>query len=194
MPEQLKMWWNKQEIKPVQLPEGFSVRRYQGEEDALKWIEITLDGLQDVIRTKESFDEIMLRKDGLLPENIFFICKGDEYIATITAVLEQNNRVGYVHMVGSQSAYRGLGLGTQLNRIILNCFDEYGCECAYLTTDDFRIPAIKSYLREGFLPVLNGEDMPSRWAEILRQIGVAEVDAVDDNGKPAGKIKAAAAK
>lgn len=189
MAEQLKMWWNKQTIRPVQLPEGFSLEHYRSEKDALRWIDITLDGLQDVIRTKEAFDDFMLAKEGLLPENIFFIAKGNDYVATITAVLEQNNQVGYVHMVACKSAYRGLGLGTQLNRIVLNCFAKYGCRSAYLTTDDFRVPAIKSYLREGFLPVLNGEDMAPRWAVILKKIGMDEVATLDDNGRPAGTIR-----
>ena len=40
-----------------------------------------------------------------------------------------------------------------------------------LKTDDFRIPAIRSYLRFGFQPVLEGEGMKERWDKIFEIIG-----------------------
>jgi mycothiol synthase len=40
----------------------------------------------------------------------------------------------------------------------------------YLLTDDFRLPAIKTYLRLGFVPFLFEEGMEQRWREVLRRL------------------------
>ena len=42
-----------------------------------------------------------------------------------------------------------------------------------LTTDDFRIPAIRSYLKLGFLPVVDGWEMRRRWQALLAPLGRA---------------------
>ena len=47
---------------------------------------------------------------------------------------------------------------------------EQGMEMAYLTTDDWRIPAIKSYLRIGFEPDLSNDDFKTRWTKILTDL------------------------
>jgi hypothetical protein len=39
-------------------------------------------------------------------------------------------------------------------------------QTAFLTTDDWRIPAIKSYIRAGFIPDLSTEDFKARWEKI----------------------------
>jgi hypothetical protein len=60
---------------------------------------------------------------------------------------------------------------------------EAGCHGAYLTTDDFRVPAIRSYLRAGFLPVLYQEDMAQRWAAVLQAMGIHNVRALSETGE-----------
>ena len=49
--------------------------------------------------------------------------------------------------------------------------DINGFETAYLTTDDYRIPAIKCYLRAGFEPEMTEDDHPERWEKIFAAIG-----------------------
>jgi mycothiol synthase len=39
-----------------------------------------------------------------------------------------------------------------------------------LTTDDWRIPAIKTYLRLGFIPVVVHENQIKRWKDVLHEI------------------------
>ena len=50
----------------------------------------------------------------------------------------------------------------------------------YLTTDEWRKGAVKSYLSEGFIPVeyAEGEDMKGRWEWMLCELGVDSVDMV----------------
>ena len=73
-------------------------------------------------------------------------------------------------MVACKEAFRGKGYGTLLNRICEYTLKSEGMESAHLTTDDWRIPAIKSYLRAGFEPVTMGEDFPERWEKIFEII------------------------
>ena len=62
-------------------------------------------------------------------------------------------------------------MGTLLNNIALWTLKKEGMQTAYLTTDDWRIPAIKSYLRAGFTPDLDTEDdFKNRWNAIYKII------------------------
>ncbi|MBQ3900864.1 MAG: GNAT family N-acetyltransferase, partial [Clostridia bacterium] len=67
--------------------------------------------------------------------------------------------------------YQGVGLGTRLNAAAVRCLLENGLETAYLTTDDFRIPAIRSYLRAGFYPDVKDDSHRERWDKIYEIIG-----------------------
>ena len=49
-------------------------------------------------------------------------------------------------------------------------FAEQGYESIILLTDDWRLPAIGLYLSLGFDPVMEREDMPSRWQAIMAEL------------------------
>ena len=73
-------------------------------------------------------------------------------------------------MVACHEQARGKGYGTLLNNVALHTLKNEGMETAYLTTDDWRIPAIKSYLRAGFEPDVSTEDFKTRWNNIFKQL------------------------
>lgn len=180
---QLKMWWNNTgDIPEVTLPEGFKIRSYEDEKDVFNWVDITKEDLQDSIKTVEDFTRDMLNREGVRKEHIYFICLKDEAVATVTAIMYPEKKQGYVHMVGCKRKYRGRGLGTALINLALKVFNENGMENAYLKTDDFRIPAIKSYLRAGFTPMLYHESMEERWKNVLKECDVKSMDYVDKKG------------
>jgi len=79
---------------------------------------------------------------------------------------------GYVHWVGALPGHAGRGLGSALMVRLLEDFQEREYRDAVLETDDFRIPAIRSYLRCGFNPVyeVKGEDLRSRWSAIFQAV------------------------
>jgi mycothiol synthase len=41
----------------------------------------------------------------------------------------------------------------------------------YLQTDDWRLPALLTYLRLGYVPFLYAADMPSRWQSVCEALG-----------------------
>ncbi|MPN60531.1 hypothetical protein SDC9_208259 [bioreactor metagenome] len=44
------------------------------------------------------------------------------------------------------------------------------------------MPAVKSYLTAGFLPVEYDEGMTERWEKLLRDFGYSNVEMVDEHG------------
>ena len=178
------MWWNKQVVSSVELPQGFTVRRFSGSDSDIDlWIDITKNGLLPQDATKDNFIEAMVNYPYLDTENIIFIEDNSYGVATITPVI-QENKMGYIHMVACRLEYRGMGLGNALNNIALKFLYDAGCNNAYLTTDDFRLAAIKSYITAGFLPVLynDADEMESRWSNVLSELNIDRISAVDSEG------------
>jgi mycothiol synthase len=77
---------------------------------------------------------------------------------------------GYVHWVGAHPDHRRLGLGYIVSLATLHDFVAHGCRDAVLETDDFRLPAIRTYLKLGFAPVDRDETHPARWEKIMAQL------------------------
>ncbi|MDW7658890.1 MAG: GNAT family N-acetyltransferase [Bacillota bacterium] len=107
------------------------------------------------------------------PERVKFICYQDSPVATASAWHQSTNgeSVGTLHMVGNLKAYAGRGLGAQVCLAALYQMKMEGRHFAVLTTDAYRIPAIKTYLRIGFVPMLTHESHQKSWTDILPQIG-----------------------
>ena len=58
----------------------------------------------------------------------------------------------------------------------------------YLTTDDFRLPAIVGYLKAGFVPVIYDEGMVERWQKICDQLNMHGYEMLNDDGTKSGVI------
>lgn len=76
---------------------------------------------------------------------------------------------GVMHWVGTHPDHRGRGLASALLIQLLHDFAAWGDHAAALETQDFRLPAIRTYLRFGFLPIyeFKGEDQRPIWATIF---------------------------
>ena len=57
----------------------------------------------------------------------------------------------------------------------VNALLEKGCVYVDLTTDDFRLPAIVTYLRMGFRPVIDTEETRERWERVCEKIDMPEI-------------------
>ncbi|HBP38337.1 MAG TPA: hypothetical protein DD640_06280 [Clostridiales bacterium] len=178
--KQLKMYWRRQPVEEFSLPEGFSVTQYRFPEDKERFADIWLDGKPE--QDPDVFDKSITNyPDAVAERDVFFIVRGEEYVATITAIYHPAENKGYIHMVAAKTKVRGLGIGNFMNSLALKRLCEYPCEYVYLTTDDFRKPAIKSYLRAGFLPVDYDEDMPARWQALIEEFGIPQVEMLHDD-------------
>lgn len=87
-----------------------------------------------------------------------------------------------VHAVAASADHKGKGLGRIVTQLVMQEAQKRGIAETYLTTDDWRIPAVKIYLDLGFRPVLWDTDMRQRWEKLLRFFDRHDVPAVDDEG------------
>lgn len=187
---QLKMFWNVTECDYPENYDGFSYRRFDGSEKEInEWVEICKYGLASPEDGREYFDNTMLSRPYYKPSDTFFVIKDGEPVATVTAIVndcEDSRKLGYVHMVAAKDSVRGKGLGSYMTKIAKAEFYARGCYGAYLTTDEFRVPAVRCYLNEGFNPVEYDEGMERRWVKWLSENEYHNVDYVDEQGQ---KIK-----
>jgi mycothiol synthase len=87
--------------------------------------------------------------------------------ASVRLVPEIYPESGYLHYVGVHPAHQGQRLGYFLALVVLHEFVELGCRDAVLETDDFRVPAIKTYLKLGFVPENRHSTHAQRWQHVL---------------------------
>jgi mycothiol synthase len=77
---------------------------------------------------------------------------------------------GELSMVAGDSERRGKHLGLAVCAAVVARFLSAGYRRIYLWTDDWRLPAIKTYLRLGFEPLLYLDDMEERWRAVHCQL------------------------
>ena len=109
-------------------------------------------------------------------------------VATCTAFV-QDNGVGLMHMLAAKPEARGHHLGWAMTTYTLNKLaKELPKEnpMVRLKSDDWRLPALSSYLKAGFQPVLFDVDMDKRWTDICNKLSFHGVEMVDDNGCSTG--------
>lgn len=91
-------------------------------------------------------------------------------MAAARALPDRFPGAGYVHYVAARSDQRGKRLGEMVTRRVLDHFAAGGLRQAVLETDDFRLPAIWTYLRLGFVPEPREPGDAARWSGVLRQL------------------------
>ena len=118
-------------------------------------------------------------------KDCYFIVNAENTpVATITAVTKYpDTEMGIVHMVSVADTERGKGLGNALCAIAEKHLFDNGIATAYLTTDDYRIAACKSYLKAGWVPVNHDTDMVIRWTRVMEKFGIKELQMYTEEGK-----------
>ena len=169
--EQLKMVRDDAPIDEICFPHGFYMRPYK-EGDGIGWCKCCIDGSLGVNEiSEEVFEEKMLHDKSVNPANIFFLISASGEIAgTVTYQYADEKDAGYVHMVAIQKDYLGQRLALPMNLYAVKRILEDGKRKIYLTTDDWRLPAIKTYLNAGFVPVICQPDMEARWGLVLGRL------------------------
>ncbi len=168
-PQQLMMVKrNIRELPPIVLPQGYSVRTYK-EGDGPYWESI----IGESFGRKFDFEEHMRKNKAYMPERIFFLCCGGEPVATASAWHrdEIGSITGSMHMVGILKAHAGRGLGYWVSLAALYRMRDEGRIRSVLRTDDFRLAAVKTYLKLGYEPILVDDSQDKRWRDVFSKIG-----------------------
>ena len=181
---QLKMYWVKgTPIKELTLPEGYSFSVNKGDKaDMTAWLECCRNGLVDDDDDFETYNRsIKTRGDCKHTEDVFFLDYEGRHIATITAIFHPEKNCGEVHMVGMVTEFRGKGLGKYLNNKAIEKLNAQGVDYIFLTTDEWRKGAVKSYLSSDFKPVEYDEGMTERWKAVITEYGIDSVDMLNED-------------
>jgi mycothiol synthase len=72
--------------------------------------------------------------------------------------------------VAADPVFQGKGLGYVVSAAVTRRILEGGYQEIFLETDDWRLPAIKTYLKMGWEPFLFREDMAQRWKVICENL------------------------
>jgi len=159
----------------VRLPEGYALRTFR-EGDEVHWTRILAASFQGPPE-KYSFDAILRNDAAFLPERIFFVTCGVQPVATASAYYrpEFMPNAGMVHYVAALPEHTGKRLGYWVTLATLHRMAAEGRQRAWLSTDDFRLPAIKTYLNLGFEPLLIDENQRARWRKVFADLGLPEL-------------------
>ena len=171
--KQLQMLKSDGKRFPDTLPDGYSYVTHRNDlvDD---WL--FLSGLIGGNWTKEDFQNKMLGREGIYPEGIFYIIDGEnEIIGTATGIIDTTSKKGNLHMVAVKESHRSKGLSVPLCAKVVNYLLDNEMEKIDLSTDDFRIPAIKAYLKLGFIPLLIDDTMSGRWRELAEKINYPKI-------------------
>ena len=158
-------------LPTLELPPGYDMRTYQ-KGDEVHWANIISDSFGGKRRNAQDTRYEITGQERFVPEGLYFATYEGTPVGTACAWRQtlDETEVGYVHMVGVVSAHTGHKLGKWVSLAVLTYFRDYGFKCAMLDTDDFRTPAIKTYLNLGFVPVYLEDGQSKRWRDIFEKL------------------------
>lgn len=167
LPQLVMKYPDLSKLPPLELPQGITIHTEQAD-SVEQWTEIITDSFDS---TGFVYDKTIRESLGYRPEGVFFAALNGVDSATATAVLKDTRPgYGWIHMVGARSSARGHKLGYYVVLAALHDIRARGMNQAGLTTDDWRVPAIKTYLALGFEPWMDHESHPERWEKIMAEL------------------------
>ncbi len=112
----------------------------------------------------------------VLPGGFFVVQHGPSgfIVAAAMAVdrpTEEHPRAGELGWVAGDPEHKGKGLGLAVSAAATARLIQAGYRHIYLLSDDWRLPAMKTYLKLGYEPVMYREDMADRWQKVLAKLG-----------------------
>ena len=153
------------------LPDGYLLRLCQDEDDWAALAATLAAAFEDPWDLARVRSELTGASD---VNAIYIVSWQGKPIATASSrnFLDRFPGSGYVHWMGTHPSHMRKGMAAALLARLLQDFVERGYRNAILETDDFRIAAIKSYLKFGFIPVYDvmGEDHRRRWSHIFQRL------------------------
>jgi mycothiol synthase len=163
---------------PAVLPGGYVVRQC---------LEHDLSALRAVIDSDEPVNDAAWEsfRDRILPGGAFLIVEAGSGQPVATASASHNPRAtrfyfpfgGEVGYVTVDPRHRGKGLGRAAVGLAVTRLIEAGYRHIFVGVQGWRLPAVKCYLRLGFVPLLHTAELLPRWRRICEQIGWAVPEA-----------------
>lgn len=172
-PKQLQMLWPEERrgTPPhVSVAAGYSLRTFRDGEMAAYLQLAHAAGF-------ESFDEESVSGD--MTRNLpggFFVVEADatgELVASAMAQHvpdEMHPEGGVLGWVMGLPTHSGKGLGLTVCAAVSARLLSAGYQRMYLKTDEFRLPALKTYFKLGWVPFLFAAGMKERWRDVCEKL------------------------
>lgn len=161
-------------VPEIPVPDGYRLRTYEpGDESGLARVYAACDlGCTE----PQAVRQRLVEREFFRPERLFVVERADEIVGTALAWEEPGDPpAGYLHMVAVVPAERGQGLGTLLTVAAIGQNRREGFRVQRLDTDDFRLPAIRLYLRLGYRPVLTHATHAARWEAVGEALRLPDI-------------------
>ncbi len=169
---QLQMVWPKhlRNAPPaVQLPAGYALRTYQPGDQPRFFQLMELAGWPG---WKEEMLQPWLPR--ILPKGWFMVIYEESGEIVTSAMALQSNVYpsgGELGWLAGDPAHAGKGLGLAVSAAVIARFIEEDLCDIHLYTEDYRLSALRIYLKLGFIPFLSTPGMLARWQTICDQLG-----------------------
>lgn len=166
---QLRMVYVADEKRPLpelEIAPGFALRVF-GKDELAEYSALRVSAGFDAWDEKQ-YDEFA---PCLLPGGHLVITEiaTGRFAASASAELpvpEHFHGFGLLGWVMCHPDFRGKHLGCAVCLAVMRILYSYGYRSFILSTDDFRIPAVKTYLNLGWQPWLTEPDMEERWRNL----------------------------
>lgn len=152
----------------AELPEPYKIRCENSLSDHKAWERI----ITESFREKFSYS-IMTDDKFYKPERVLFVTDANDVPVATAASWDSDDYpddYAVMHMVGVLPEHSGHRLGLHVSLAAMKQAKKEGFARMVLRTDDFRIPAIKTYLRLGYMPAITHESYIERWTDIFIKI------------------------
>jgi mycothiol synthase len=176
--KQLQMLWPEplqrislDSLVPEQaLPAGYRLRTYQPKDEAGYLAVMHAAGF-------DSFDHEAVERwlEKVLPDGFFLVEHAPSRQIVATAMAMHNPSPlhpygGELGWVAGHPEHAGRHLGRVVSAAATARFLRAGYRRIYLRTDDWRLPALKTYLRLGYVPLPYAAGMAERWRAVCAKL------------------------
>jgi predicted dehydrogenase/GNAT superfamily N-acetyltransferase len=170
---QLQMVWPERLLaRPParRLPNGYGLRQYEAT-DEHDYVELMAKaGFKNW-----NHDRVEQQRQRVIPGGFFLVEHGQSRQLVAAAMAqhtpdELHPQGGVLGWVAGDPEHKGKGLGLAVCAAAVARLISAGYKRIYLRTDDFRLPAIKTYLKLGFEPFLFCDGMAERWQAICASL------------------------
>jgi GNAT superfamily N-acetyltransferase len=164
---------NLENIPQYPLPDGYRVRLFRAG-DRKTWVRVQQASEPFVAVTPKTFDDNFGDDLSAMRRRGYFLVSPDgEDVGTITAWYDRKyagRRWGRIHWVAITPPHRAKHLSKGMMTIAMNRLRGLGHRRVMLGTQTPRIPAIRTYLRFGFVPDMTTKDAERAWKLVRKCI------------------------
>lgn len=170
---QLRMVWPASRLGSVPMPAppaGYTIRTYRSGDEARFFELMELAGWPgwDAKRLSYSLNRV-------LPDG-WYLAEHWASGAVVASAMALHNYKGACPFWGelgwlaADPDHRGRGLGMAVSACVVRRFVAAGYRLIHLHTEEFRLAAIKTYLKLGFEPWMDGPAGKAQWARVLDRL------------------------